>query len=86
MATDCEDIAREMDEKFLNNPGIYFRFNVEHGLQNIGLEEWMELGNIKAKTVAYLQDPREDRKTTEAATALNNNDTSRECALSTIGI
>jgi hypothetical protein len=32
MTTDSEEIAREMEEKFSNYAGFYFRFNVEHGL------------------------------------------------------
>ena len=40
--------AKHFDEK------RYFRFNVEQGLQNIGLEEYKKKGAIKAASEGYL--------------------------------
>lgn len=40
--------ARHFDEK------RYFRFNVEQGLQEIGLEEYKKKGSIEAATEGYL--------------------------------
>lgn len=40
--------ARHLDE------GRYFRFNVEQGLQNIGLEEYKKKGLIQAASEGYL--------------------------------
>jgi hypothetical protein len=40
--------ARHFDEK------RYFRFNVEQGLQNIGLEEYKKKGAIEAAADGYL--------------------------------
>jgi len=70
MATDCETVEGEISQRFSANPGIYFRFNVEHGLENVSLEEWEELGNIKAKTIAYLGDHRIAGSVDEAVVAL----------------
>jgi len=70
MTLDCERVAQRLDERFTERPGIYFRFNVEQGLQNIGLEEWKELGNIKAKTIQYLQDSNSEQRVKAAAHAL----------------
>jgi predicted acylesterase/phospholipase RssA len=72
MTTDCETVEGEISQRFSANPGIYFRFNVEHGLENVSLEEWKELGNIKAKTIAYLGDYRIAGSVNEAVVALCN--------------
>ena len=59
MATDTEKVAREFEEEMKLKYGIdqqiYFRFNVQHGLENIGLEEWKELDRIKVATSDYLK-------------------------------
>jgi predicted acylesterase/phospholipase RssA len=72
MTTDCETVEGEVSQRFSANPGIYFRFNVEHGLENVSLEEWKELGNIKAKTIAYLGDYRIAGSVNKAVVALCN--------------
>ncbi|KAK6430052.1 hypothetical protein LTR95_013797 [Oleoguttula sp. CCFEE 5521] len=54
MITDCKATAMEVDEKFRNTPDTYFRFNVDQGLQDVGLEEWKEMGAIISKTESYL--------------------------------
>jgi hypothetical protein len=72
MTTDCETVEREVRQRFSTNPGIYFRFNVEHGLENVSLEEWKELGNVKAKTIAYLGDHKIAGSVNEAVLALCN--------------
>jgi predicted acylesterase/phospholipase RssA len=71
MVTDCEDTAKAMSKKFLKRPGVYFRFNVEHGLENVGLEEWKELGNITEKTNAYLLDHELDLVVKDAVSQLH---------------
>ena len=84
MSTDCEDIARDIESKFSASPNLYFRFNVERGLQDVGLEEWKELGNIKAKTIQYLEERSTKEKVNQAALALSNNE--RKCSVRDIGI
>jgi hypothetical protein len=81
MATDCEATAFEMSERFRKCPNLYFRFNVEQGLQNVELDGWEELGNIKAKTIQYL----DEHKTTvnEAAHALIRNEA--KCSVKDLG-
>ncbi len=58
MATDTEKIAREFEEEMKHRYGIeqkvYFRFNVQHGLEQVGLEEWREMGRTKVATQDYL--------------------------------
>jgi hypothetical protein len=58
MATDTEKTAREFKEemkhKYGVNQKVYFRFNVQHGLEQVGIEEWKELDRTKVATEEYL--------------------------------
>ena len=58
MATDTEKVTREVEEEMKYKYGIeqqtYFRFNVQHGLGHVGLEEWKELDRTKIATQDYL--------------------------------
>jgi len=56
MATDTETEALEMKARFQNCPGLYHRLNVERGLEKVSLGEWEMLGEVKAHTMAYLND------------------------------
>lgn len=59
MATDTEKVAREFAEEMKHRHGneqkIYFRFSVQQGLEQVGLEEWREMGRIKVATHDYLK-------------------------------
>ena len=70
IATDCERIEKEVAQRFATKPGIYFRFNVEHGLEHIPMERYDELGNIKSRTINYLQDGKIAHSIDEAVLAL----------------
>ena len=70
MATDCEKTEVDMSKKVLKRPGVYFRFNVERGLQEVGMEEWKELGNITSKTNEYLLDHKLDLAVKEVVSQL----------------
>ncbi len=58
MATDTETVAREFEEQMKFQYGIeqkvYFRFNVQHGLEHVGLEEWKEMDRTRLATEDYL--------------------------------
>jgi hypothetical protein len=56
MATDSETEASTMKTRFENCAGLYHRLNVERGLEEVSLEEWEKLGDVKAHTMAYLSD------------------------------
>lgn len=61
MASDTEDVAQEVKEEMEHrypDQDIYFRFNVQQGLQTVGLEEWKEMGRVQTATEAYLQSNR----------------------------
>ena len=64
IATDCEASAQVAARRFERTPGVYFRFNVEQGLQEVGLEQWEKLDKVRAHTGQYIRmadvDPRLD--------------------------
>jgi hypothetical protein len=72
MTTDTEETAERVLKQFEavegGGPTLYFRLNVEHGMQDITLEEWEKLGEITTHTKAYL-DGREVRRKVEGAVA-----------------
>ena len=55
IATDCDASAQDAARRFERTPGIYFRFNVQHGLQKVGLEQWERLDAVKAHTGQYIR-------------------------------
>ena len=70
MATDCEVVENEVSRFLTNTSGVYFRFNVEKGLEDIKLEDINELGNMKTKTIRYLEQDRTARSVAEAVSVL----------------
>lgn len=59
MATDTEKVAREFEEEMKYKYGVgqqvYFRFNFQHRLEHVGLEEWKEMDRTKLATQDYLR-------------------------------
>jgi predicted acylesterase/phospholipase RssA len=55
IATDCEQKAQEVARRFQGLPDFYFRFNVEQGMQDIGLAQWERLGQVTTHTVQYMK-------------------------------
>ncbi|KAI4157299.1 MAG: hypothetical protein LQ342_008396 [Letrouitia transgressa] len=59
IATDTEKVAREFEEeikyKHGNEQKAYFRFNVQQGLEQVGLQEWKEMERINVATRDYLK-------------------------------
>ncbi|KAJ7224916.1 acyl transferase/acyl hydrolase/lysophospholipase [Mycena rebaudengoi] len=53
IATDCEATNQEMLKRFSTTPGVYFRFNVDQGMQAIKLGAWERLTEVKAHTRNY---------------------------------
>jgi hypothetical protein len=60
IATDTENTHRDFrHEKLLTfgiDQNVYFRFNVERGLDDVGLEEAKEIPKIQAATQDYAKD------------------------------
>jgi hypothetical protein len=56
LATETERTAEQFrrDKSSLDDEGRYYRFNVDHGLENIGLEESKKKKEIAAATGRYV--------------------------------
>jgi hypothetical protein len=70
MATDSEEQALIMKERYRNCQGLYHRLNVNRGLESITLEEWEKLGEVKTHTMEYLRDQDVNRELDEIVKAL----------------
>jgi len=55
IATDCESAAEDIEKRFRNIPSVYFRFNVEQGMQGVTLAEGDRLGEVTQHTMQYIQ-------------------------------
>ncbi|KAH7337635.1 hypothetical protein B0J17DRAFT_663689 [Rhizoctonia solani] len=53
IATDSERVAQEMALRFQKTSNVYFRFNVDQGLQEVKLGEWERLSEVMAHTLVY---------------------------------
>lgn len=55
MVTSCNRVHDEMAQSYGNQmPQIYFRFNVNNGMNNIILDEWVKQDQIAAYSEAYM--------------------------------
>jgi predicted acylesterase/phospholipase RssA len=63
MSTDTEqveeEVAAEMSSKYGIDQRIYHRFNVDSGLEKVGLAEWEEFDRVTNCTEAYLKRQRD---------------------------
>ncbi|KAG6852454.1 hypothetical protein H0H87_009915, partial [Tephrocybe sp. NHM501043] len=66
IVTDCEQTSQEMAKKFENHPMVYFRFNVEQGLQTINSENPDRMSRISAHTRSYMQTSETDSRLSTA--------------------
>lgn len=57
LAIDCERKAEDMDLKYRGTKDVYFRLNVEHGLETIKLADYEQLATVRVHTMAYLEQP-----------------------------
>lgn len=55
IATNSEIIAEEMKRRCRNIPGIYYRLNVDHGLDSVELDEWKRMREVTEHTKSYLK-------------------------------
>ena len=70
MATNSEQSAREIAKQFQHMPNVYFRFNVEQGLQDVRLGQWERLDDVRASTEDYMLMLEVDQKLGGAALAI----------------
>ena len=71
IATDCERSAQEAAQRFRGNPNIYFRFNVEQGMQSVRPAQWKRLDEVMAHTDQYMRLVEVDEKLEVAVDALS---------------
>ncbi|CUA75834.1 Phospholipase A I [Rhizoctonia solani] len=72
IATDCEQTHQDIERNFTTHQNIYFRFNVDQGMQGLGLEEWQRQGEIGAHTRTYTGRAETTKRLNEAVTAFIN--------------
>ncbi|KAF8706020.1 Patatin-like phospholipase, partial [Rhizoctonia solani] len=57
MATDSERVAEEMKVRFKTKDRVYFRFNVDQGMQSMLPGSWEQLNDISQYVRLYLEKP-----------------------------
>ena len=71
MATDTQEVAKtvksEMIRAYGSDQKVYHRFNVDRGLDKIGLEEWKEFSAVKVATQNYILENMEKVRSCAAA-------------------
>jgi hypothetical protein len=60
LVAECERTAQGLE-----NPGIYFRFNVDEGMRDIGMSDWKDMSNAVGHARSYLRLPENDSKMAE---------------------
>ncbi|KAG8782384.1 hypothetical protein FRC12_020889 [Ceratobasidium sp. 428] len=69
ISLDCERTHQELEIRF-HRKNTYFRFNVDHGMENVGLAEWDKNSSIRADTRTYTQDDSTDNSINKAVEAI----------------
>jgi hypothetical protein len=69
ICVDCEATSQAMVLCFRKTPDVYFRFNVDQGLQEISFAQWDQLEKVKAHTRYYLRSQEIDHRITDAVDA-----------------
>ncbi|KAH7343782.1 acyl transferase/acyl hydrolase/lysophospholipase [Rhizoctonia solani] len=55
IATDTERVAEEMTRRFNSTKGVYFRLNVDQGMQSVDMDGWEQLAEVREHTRAYMR-------------------------------
>ncbi|KAG8721809.1 hypothetical protein FRC09_007345 [Ceratobasidium sp. 395] len=79
MATECERAAEEAARRFQNFPNVYFRFNIDQDLQNVGQSSRERLDEVTAHAEGYLQRIETSKQLSSAAEAIM----ARQCVVAT---
>ncbi|KAG9120864.1 hypothetical protein FRC07_003468 [Ceratobasidium sp. 392] len=67
---ECERVALEMSERFMNRPGVYFRLHVGQGMESIKTTDWERRLDGTTHARAYLRLAESHGKMTEVAQRL----------------
>ncbi|QRV95743.1 kinesin light chain [Ceratobasidium sp. AG-Ba] len=70
IALDAQRVANEMDARFRSMRGVYFRFSVDQGVQNVQIGEWEKLSHVSANAQAYMRATRVSEAIDEAVVAI----------------
>jgi hypothetical protein len=71
MVTDCEKTHQFFADHFAGTANLYFRFNVEQGMQNIPPNQWEKLSHVAANTRQYIQSQLVITQLAKAVTSLS---------------
>ncbi|KAG8693431.1 hypothetical protein FRC09_010517 [Ceratobasidium sp. 395] len=71
IAMDSERVAQDMARRFQNTTNLYFRFNVDQGLQNIGPTSCEKMPEVTAHARKYIQMAEVDEKLIRALKAFS---------------
>ncbi|KAF8596393.1 FabD/lysophospholipase-like protein [Ceratobasidium sp. AG-I] len=72
MLTDCEKTHQDLARRFEHTEDVYFRFNTEHGMQDINQHDLTKLPEVQAHAQVYLRDVRVGAIMNSAAKAIVN--------------
>lgn len=61
MATGTARVDNEMKRMYYNTSTQYYRFDVDRGLANVSLEQWMKEDEMAALTELYMRDAKQSR-------------------------
>lgn len=61
MATSTQRVDNEMKRAYYNTSTRYYRFDVDRGLANVSLEQWMKEDEIAALSEQYMRDAKQQR-------------------------
>lgn len=70
IATDTENTHQELQRRYTPRPNLYFRFNVEQGMQEVTMDEWNKLSAVMAHASQYVRSADVRPKLEEAAKIL----------------
>ncbi|KAK0192292.1 hypothetical protein F5146DRAFT_1136044 [Armillaria mellea] len=70
IAADCKHTAQELAQEYHDMLNVYFRFNVQRGMEQVLLEQWGHLPKVRVHTEQYLKDVDVSPKVDKAAAAL----------------
>lgn len=71
IATDTDGVAHEISKKY-HKTGIYYRLSVDQGMDDVSLDEWKRLGEVRAHTKNYLKKAEVDSDVDELVAALTS--------------
>lgn len=70
MATSTARVHNDMQRMYSSSTTKYFRFDVDAGMANISLEQWMKEDEMTALTEQYMHDPRQSDRSKYVASQL----------------